>query len=331
MSFRYVFVSLLLGLFVWSAQGQLPTAPAPQTGSISGFAADTDDAAIPGAMVVAQGPDASDIHQHAADDSGYFKVTGLQPMVPYKVTITEKGFAAFVVQEVTLTPGQNYEIPSVRMTPEVVTSIDAMTSAELAVEEVHLEEQQRVLGIIPNFYVVYDTTNAVPLSTKLKFKLATKAGLDPVNFFAAIFLGTINQAADTPDYRQGWKGYGQRVGAVYADGLTDILFGGAVFPSLFHQDPRYFYQGTGTKKSRFWHAVSAPFICRGDNGKQEFNFASISGDLASGAMSNLYYPDSNRGVGLVFSNAGITTGGRILNALAQEFLLSKFTTRGKSK
>ena len=331
MSFRYVVVFSLLWMFVWSAQGQLPAAPTPQTATITGFAADTDDAAIPGALVTAQGPEAADVHTRAADETGNFRLPGLKPMVPYKITITEKGFAAFVIPELTLSPGQVYEVPGVRMTPEVVTSVDAMTADELATVEVHMEEQQRVLGIIPNFYVVYDTTNAVPLSASLKFKLMAKAGLDPVNFAAAIFLGTINQAADTPDYRQGWRGYGQRVGAVYADGLTDILFGGAVFPALFHQDPRYFYQGTGTKKSRFWHAVSAPFICRGDNGKQQFNFSSIGGDLASGAMSNLYYPDSNRGVGLVFSTAGVTTGGRILNALAQEFLLSKFTTRGKQK
>ncbi len=101
------------------------------------------------------------------------------------------------------------------------------------------------------------------------------------------------------------------------------MIGGAILPSLLHQDPRYFYQGTGSTKSRFWHAVSAPFICKGDNGKLQFNYSSIGGDLASGALSNVYYPTSDRGASLVFTGALITTGGRVANALAQEFILHR--------
>ena len=138
-------------------------------------------------------------------------------------------------------------------------------------------------------------------------------------------LAGINQAADTPNYVQGAKGYGERFGAAYADGFTDIMIGGAVLPSLLHQDPRYFYQGTGTTKSRILHALSTPFICKGDNGRWQPNYSSIGGDLASGAIANLYYPASNRGVRLVFGNALITTGGRMVNGLVQEFLLRKFT------
>ena len=33
------------------------------------------------------------------------------------------------------------------------------------------------------------------------------------------------------------------------------MIGGAILPSLLHQDPRYFYQGSGTKKSRALHAL----------------------------------------------------------------------------
>jgi hypothetical protein len=111
--------------------------------------------------------------------------------------------------------------------------------------------------------------------------------------------------------------------------MSDILIGGAFLPSLLHQDPRYFYQGTGTKKSRAIHAISAPFIAKGDNGQWQFNYSSIGGDLGSSALSNLYYPSSDRGASLVFSNALITTGGRIANALTQEFILHKITTREK--
>jgi hypothetical protein len=127
------------------------------------------------------------------------------------------------------------------------------------------------------------------------------------------------------------KGYGQRFGAAYANEFTDIMIGGAILPSLLHQDPRYFYQGTGTKKSRALHAISAPFICKGDNGNRQFNYSSVGGDLASGALQNLYYPTSNRGPGLVISGFVIDTGGRIANALAQEFILHRLTRKVKDQ
>ena len=114
----------------------------------------------------------------------------------------------------------------------------------------------------------------------------------PLPSSASASLAGIDQAADTPNYVQGAKGYGERLGATYTDGFTDILIGGAVLPSLLHQDPRYFYQGTGTKKSRILHALSSPFICKGDNGRWQPNYSSVGGDLASGAISNAYYPAS---------------------------------------
>jgi hypothetical protein len=102
--------------------------------------------------------------------------------------------------------------------------------------------------------------------------------------------------------------------------------GEAILPSLLHQDPRYFYQGTGTKRSRVFHAISNAFLCKGDNGRWEPNYSSIGGDLAAGALSNIYYPQSNRGAGIVFENALITTGGRMANGLVQEFILRRFTS-----
>jgi hypothetical protein len=135
----------------------------------------------------------------------------------------------------------------------------------------------------------------------------------------------IKQAANTPDYVQGAKGYGQRIGAISADSFSDILIGGAVLPSLLHQDPRYFYQGTGTTKSRIRHALSSPFICRGDNGQLQPNYSSLGGDLASSALSNAYYPQSNRGAGLVFGNFAIGTVERMASSFAQEFILPRLT------
>ena len=140
----------------------------------------------------------------------------------------------------------------------------------------------------------------------------------------AILAGS-NQASNRLDYVQGAKGYGQRLGAGYADAFADIMLGGAILPSLLHQDPRYYYRGTGTKKSRALHALSSPFICKGDNGRWQPNYSSVGGDLASGAISNLYYPETNRGSELLFKNALITSSGRMVNSLIQEFILRRFT------
>ncbi len=204
----------------------------------------------------------------------------------------------------------------------------SQTAEEIATEQVHVEESQRLLGFIPNFYVVYGP-DPVPLTAKLKFKLALKVATDPVTAAGILFLSATQQAGDTPNYGQGWAAFGKRVGANSADGFTDIMIGGAILPSLLHQDPRYFYQGTGTAGSRFRHAIVHPFVCPGDNGKPQPNFSSLGGDLASSAISNLYYPQSNRGVGLVFTNFGISTAERVATSLAQEFLLKKFLTRNR--
>jgi hypothetical protein len=207
----------------------------------------------------------------------------------------------------------------------VETTVAAVTIEQLAIEQAKEEEKQRVFGIIPNFYVSYDK-NAVPLTKKLKYEIAFKAGTDIASIAGDLFYAGLEQAADTPDYQQGAKGYGQRFGAAYADSFSNIMIGGAVLPSLLHQDPRYFYQGTGTGKSRALHAISSPFICRGDNGRHQVNFSSMGGDLIASSLANLYYPDSNRGPGLVFSTFAINSGARVANALVQEFILRKHTS-----
>jgi hypothetical protein len=309
---------------------QPPSAPEPETGSIIGTVTDAADDTIPGAAVAVDGPAPSDHATATADDNGFFVFKNLRPAIPYHVTVNAKGFAAWTSSDLVLKPGQELDLTDVKLKISVVeTTVAAVSSDQIALEQVQVEEKQRVLGIVPNFYVVYDS-NPAPLPTKLKYKLAWKASTDIVTIAGAAFIAGLNQAGDTPDYGQGAKGYAQRFGAAYADGFTDIMIGGAILPSLLHQDPRYFYKGTGTTKSRILHAVSSPLWCRNDDGHWQFNYSSVGGDIASGAISNLYYPSSNRGPGLVFGNALITTGGRIANALAQEFIFRKFTPSAKN-
>ncbi|ADW67829.1 carboxypeptidase-like regulatory domain-containing protein [Granulicella tundricola] len=325
MSSKQALSILLLSLSAPFGIAQQVSGPQPQSAGIVGTATDTDGGLIPGATVTIDGPTPEDHHTAIADASGVFTFTDLHPAVAYHLMVTAKGFAAWNSPEEILTPGEERDLKNIPLAVGVVeTSVSAITIEQLATEQVKIDEKQRVFGVIPNFYVEYDHQFA-PLSTKLKYQLAFKASTDAFTFAAAAFLAGIDQAADTPAYVEGAKGYGQRFGAVYAQGASGILIGGAILPSLLHQDPRYFYQGTGTKKSRALHAASAPFIARGDNGRWQFNYSSIGGDLASSALTNIYYPPTNRGAGLVFGNAAVATGGRVANALLQEFVLHKVT------
>ena len=99
-----------------------------------------------------------------------------------------------------------------------------------------------------------------------------------------------------------------------------------MLPSLLHQDPRYFYQGTGTGKSRALHAMSYAFICKGDNGRSQFNYSGIGGNMIAAGLTNLYYPPGSRGPGLFVSTTLINIGGRLANGFVQEFVLRKYTT-----
>ena len=165
----------------------------------------------------------------------------------------------------------------------------------------------------------------------LKFRLATKVMIDPVTILGVAAIAGINQAGDVPNYGQGAQGYAKRFGAAYTTGATNIMIGGAILPSLLHQDPRYFYQGTGTKKSRAWHAISSTVITRGDDGSRQPNYSTIGGDLASAAIANAYYPPSDRGPGRVVGNVLIISGERALANLVQEFVLRKITSKPKDQ
>jgi hypothetical protein len=307
--------------------GAVPDAPDAQGGTVSGTVTDTNGDIIPGATVQLDGASRTGQQTKTANDNAFFQFNGLKPGVTYHITVSAAGFDDWTSQPITVVAGQYLDMTGIQVRiASAVSSVLVYSSTEqIAVQQVQIAEQQRVLGFIPNFYVIYDSKNAVPLSTRLKFQMALHVSVDPVSIAGAAFLAGINQAADRPDYQQGLKGYGQRFGAAYADGVTDIMFGGAILPSLLHQDPRYFYQGTGTVKSRVVHALSNPFICHGDNGRLQPNFSSLGGDLISSSISNAYYPASNRGANFVFTQFALSTAEREVSSLVQEFIIRKLT------
>jgi Carboxypeptidase regulatory-like domain len=302
---------------------------APRTGTILGTATDVNGDAIPNATVVLKEVDSNDPRTITTNNTGLFEFRDVKPGIPYRLNIRAKGFADWTSPAITLTPNQFKIVTGIqlRIATEATTVNVHYDPIEVATEQLKAEEEQRVFGIIPNFYVSYESDPA-PLTAKMKFKLALKVSADPVTAAGVLLVAAARQAGNSLKYGQGWDAYGKRFGATAADGFTDIMIGGAILPSLLHQDPRYLYQGTGSVGSRIRHAMFSPFVARGDDGKWQPNYSSLGGDLASSSLSNLYYPPANRGAGLVFGNFAIGTAERVGASVAQEFLVGRFTRRG---
>lgn len=300
--------------------------PTTQTATIVGTATDVNHDPIPAATVVLEASGGNDRRSVTTNDNGYFEFHDLKPEISYQVSITAAGFADWQSPVVILDPGQFKILADIQLPikTELTTVQVTYNPVEVATEQVKVQEQQRVLGFIPNFYVVYDADPA-PLTTKLKFQLALKVARDPVSIAGVAFLAGTQQAGDRLNYGQGMAGYGKRFGAVAAGNFANIMVGGAILPSLLHQDPRYFFKGTGTTGSRIRYALMHPFVCKGDNGKWQPNYSSMGGDLTSAALANTYYPKADRGAGLVLTSFALDTGARAVASLAQEFLLRRFT------
>lgn len=298
--------------------------------TLNGIVIDRQGGCIPGAAVSIVGEKSDYKSSSTADANGHFTFDRLDATNTYRLTITAPGFSEWDSPEIALLPGQHLDLDDIEMTISAVeTSVTAVFAEHVAAQQVKREEQQRYLGVVPNFFVVYDR-NVVPMPASLKFHLAIRAETDVVTFTGAAFLAAIHQASDTPAYPQGFKGYAQRYGAAYAGGVSDILIGGAILPSLLHQDPRYFYSGQGTTRQRAAHALRAIFLTHGDNGKIQFNYSGLGGDMASAALANTYYPSANRGPNLFLANWAVLSAGRAANALAQEFL-GRFTTHPRAE
>ena len=321
------------------SEADLPDAPgreslSPQlvdpqsSASISGFVLDINDGLVANATVSLVTDSGQVERVTAADNSGFFSFNNLRAG-NFKVKITAPGLQPFESYEITLHTGERYQLPQIALpiaSASVTVTVTA-TEEEIAQEQVIAEIQQRVFGIFPNFYTSF-IWDAAPLKPKQKFHLAFRTAVDPVTFLTTGMLSGIQQGLDSfPEYGQGAEGYAKRYGADYADLFIGRMLGAAVFTSLFHQDPRYFYQGSGSIRSRAWHALSAAIICRGDNGHSQFNYSHILGNLAAGGISNFYRPAPNRGFSLAINNALLHTAANASGNLVREFGLRRITTK----
>jgi len=313
------------------ASQQAPAAPGERqrdphsTASIRGTVVDSSGALVSGVRVGLSRDGSSPGQDATSGEDGQFYFASLAAG-PFQLTIALNGFVTQTVSGL-LQEGEERVVPQIALVvaPSLTEVSVTVSRAELNEVEFKEEEKQRVFGFIPNFYVSY-VPHPAPLTPRQKFSLAWRTTIDPVSFAMLGVVAGVQQANNTfSAYGQGAQGYGKRYGAAYGDFFTDTFIGGAVFPVLLKQDPRYFYKGTGSKTSRFFYAVVNAVICKSDQGRWQPNYSGILGSIASGGISTLYYPPHQRGAALVFENALGEIGGSMVVNLFQEFLVRKLT------
>jgi hypothetical protein len=330
--FRFLATALVGALLYLPAASthaqQLPEDPS--TANVSGTITDSDGALVEGAKITLSTTTPAQPRTALTGSDGRFHFAGLPPGT-FTLSVTAPGLAPGSAS-LTLHPGELYETPPIVL-PIATANIEVLVTLsprDIAEEQVHEAEQQRVIGFVPNYFVSYESHFA-PLAAKQKFGLGFHVVFDPTTFLFAGVAAGIEQANNTfPGYGGGRQGFGKRYGAALALSDSATLFRGSIYPALFHQDPRYFYKGTGTVWQRTRYALATAIVCKGDNARWQPNYSGILGDLSAGALANAYYPASSRhGAALTFENGLLSTAGVGVGHVLQEFFFRRVTTHAK--
>jgi hypothetical protein len=325
LSCLFIVCACIAGSLNVQCHAQQPTIP-PAGAKVSGAVLDTDGAGVVGAQVVLHSDASNTDVTTSTDANGRFLFSNVKAGA-LTIRVVATGFGPGKTSG-TLSEGNDLDLDSIKLAAATSINVEvgAMTQQEIAEEQIHVEETQRLIGVVPNFFVTY-TWKAAPLTPRQKFELSWKTIVDPFNIGVVVATAGVQQAENHfAAYGPGVAGYSKRFGADYADLAIGTFVGGYVFPSLLRQDPRYFYKGTGSFMSRSLYALSTAVICRGDNGRWQPNYSGILGDLAAGAASNLYYPANDRtGASLTIENGLVSAAFDGVGNLLQEFVYHHFT------
>lgn len=315
-----------------SADSNLPRSGSSQDphviGSISGTVLDVTGVPVSGAQVRLIRTSTTPTAEVVTAQDGRFSFANVAPG-PFEVSIALSGFKTKTVAG-NLSAEEGCLVPAVTLElAPVVTDVSVrLTTEEIAQEQMKVQEQQRLLAVIPNFYASY-VPDAAPLNTKQKFELAWKLAIDPTSFLIAGVIAGGEQATNSfPGYGQGAAGYFNRFGAAYGDFFIGTYLSNAILPSILKQDPRYFYKGTGTTKSRILYAISRSVMTKGDNGRWQPDYSGILGSLGAGGISNLYCPEGSRhGFSTTLNNTLIGIGTSAGVNILQEFVFRRLTPK----
>ncbi|WP_348268620.1 carboxypeptidase-like regulatory domain-containing protein [Edaphobacter paludis] len=304
-----------------SAPAPNQTGEAQGTAQVTGVVLDAQGNPVPAASVTLDAPGILGDRTATPASDGTFSFTAV-PAGKFRLIVTAPDHANFASPEFFVRPGETIQAPKIALNIATTSSTTVFASPEqVAQAQIQEQEKQRVFGVFQNFYTSY-IWKAEPMTAKQKYKLAFRTMGDPTTFVILAGVAGAEQYNNTyPGYGPGIEGYGKRYGAALADSVSSRIIGSAILPSVLHQDPRYFYQGSGSIPSRTWHAISSTLITRGDNGKSQFNYSRVLGNMAAGAIANTYHPESSRGAGLTFQTVGVTLATTAIGNLAREFIL----------
>jgi len=182
-----------------------------------------------------------------------------------------------------------------------------------------LPGNSRILGIIPNNRTYPSLQNYAPLTDGQKFKIASEDAFDRGTVALGALFGAEGQLTNgNRSFGQGAAGFGRYFGAAYGDLVIGDYMTEAVFPTLLHQDPRYFRRGTGRGWSRMAYAMGQIFWTHRDSGATQFNYSEIVGNSTAVAISNAYYRD-NRTAGNAVAKLGMQIGVDMFGNILKEF------------
>jgi hypothetical protein len=180
-------------------------------------------------------------------------------------------------------------------------------------------ESKRIFGIVPNFRTSPSLKDYEPLPISGKFKIAAQDAFDRGTIaLAALFAGESQLTNATPSFGQGVAGYARYFGTSYADYVIGDYMTEAIYPTLLHQDPRYFRRGTGTGWARLRYAMAQIFWTHKDSGGTQFNYSEVIGNSTAVAISQAYYPD-NRTASDAVSKLGTQLGVDMASNILKEF------------
>ncbi len=332
LSRTHAILSIVTFVLISTASGQTVTKVIEterKSSSVAGVVTDQRGDPVPAATVSLIEPAGENPKSVLTDENGSFVIPADTAIFDLQVSAPE--FATKTVHG-ELSGNQQLDLGKLALAIESATVEVrvSLTKEELAEEQMKAEEKQRILGVIPNFFVTYDH-DPLPLNARQKYELAFKTIIDPETISMDVVSSGVQQGTGgMKGYGAGSQGYAKRFAASYGTGSIDTMLGSAVLPSLFKQDPRYFYKGSGTIKQRALYAISMSVICKGDNGHWQYNYSGLLGGLAAGGISNLYYPSPNRStIGVTFENTAIGIGSSAVSNLLQEFLIRRFTRSAK--
>lgn len=294
-------------------------------GTVAGRVHYSDGTPVVAARVTLEPVHGTPLESTTDDDGGF--VFQEVPEGAFTVTVSANGMTPISTDGV-LPGGARLDLPMMTLAiAPVVTQVNAISQEQAAEMQVRAEEHQRIGGVIPNFFVVYDE-NPIPLTSKQKLRLSLRTLVDPATMAVSAIIAGGEQAADSyPGFGEGARGYARRFGASYGDGTTEILLGGWALPSLFHQDPRYFYQGSGSVRSRIRNVLKQTVEQKHDGGKWQFAWSNTLGSVGSALISNTYYPaEHDKWVALTGENFGLALASEAIANTLQEFVFGRITS-----